>query len=569
MTEIHKKIEILSERIKNSSYLEDKLLSLEELNIIADTYPDLVAVSISDHIFSTFDDNTHFMEIYILKKGFTCEIGQELSEIFFKNHNTLSKIYDTLFMHLKNENFDYSDLIIELLLILFVHSLNLPNSIKILDYHSFINSLLVNQLKKTNLNINFYKIISKNNSIKNENFFLELQSIFLKNSNDYANLNNLLILLLENNYFIFVSLFLINNPSLSISLGFLNSFEIILNSLANGVNESIGTLIFLLKDNFMNQRLFLEHKIPRNILFLISDLFLENNFNFLPNYIKDNNYKGMYHTLLFNDSNIELVIDNLINHFHKKNDYFYLLVYLIFKKRNETSLLNKYKDDWLVLSFYSYFYSFTLNSKINIINSEKDILSLLIFKIKNESVIKNELIIYLYKEFTTSLIIKSLSLFYLMINNILVEKNEFVILFYLKESMNYICKIEYLPQEIISDLVILINNLISNLIFDKSHVLICINNIKEINQVNNINQSNETNQHKEYYEEINQINKINEKSNQNNEINEEINKKVENESNNSNFIKDLKSNLEDRTKKYKKIIDKFINKEEENDVHDL
>lgn len=566
MTDLHKKIEILSERTKNSSYLEDKLLSLEEINIIADTDPDLVAVCINDHILTNFSEDTHFMEINILKKGFSCELGKELSEIFFKNNKNLTQIYETLTVHLQNENLEYSELIIDLLLILFVHSLNLPSSITVTDHSLLLNSILVYNLKKTNLNTNFDKLIHKNAQIKKENIFFEINSVFLKKSNEFTNLINLLILLLENGYFNFVSLFLIDNPSLSISLVLSNAFEIILHSLeVNIENESLGTLVFLLKDNFMNQRLFLEHKVSKNILILLSDLFLENNFNLLPNYLSNNNCKGIYQSLLVNDSNMNLVIDNLINQSQKKDDYFYLLIGLIFKKKNEESLIKKYQNDLFVLSLYFYYTEKKIDHPKNILFNEKEILSLIIFKIKGIEIVKKESIIYLYRDFNTDFITKSFSLFYLLLIDNFTERNEFIIHFYLSQCRKFISSTNYLSEELIINLINDLHSLINRLEFNQSHLLTKIKKNKSISQ------------EKIIIEEKNKEEKVITEDNKNDLINKldmisvkevEVKNIKNDESINNTFLDEFKSNLGDKTKKYKEMINKFI-KKEENDIHDL
>ncbi|KCZ75926.1 hypothetical protein H311_03085, partial [Anncaliia algerae PRA109] len=252
---MHKKIEILSERIKNSSYLEDKLESLEELNIIADTYPDLVSVAINDYIIENFDEDTHLMEIDILSKGFTSSINKELSEMFFKNKNNLFKIYSALIKHLESENKIYAESIVYLLTILFCLSLDLPKGILIGNYTDLLNTFVISQLNKTNILLNFNKIVANEPIIKKENklTFKDLTH-FLKISYEFKEINNLLVMLLEAKQFNFVSIFL-KSGSLCTSLALLNAFEIIIDNLEKQIDESLGTLILLLNNNFMNQRL--------------------------------------------------------------------------------------------------------------------------------------------------------------------------------------------------------------------------------------------------------------------------------------------------------------------------
>ncbi|KCZ81834.1 hypothetical protein H312_00733 [Anncaliia algerae PRA339] len=558
---MHKKIEILSERIKNSSYLEDKLESLEELNIIADTHPDLVSVAINDYIIENFDENTHLMEIDILSKGFTSSINKELSEMFFKNKNNLFKIYSALIKHLESENKIYAESIVYLLTILFCLSLDLPKGILIGNYTDLLNTFVISQLNKTNIMLNFNKIVANEPIIKKENkITFKDFTHFLKISYEFKEINNLLVMLLEAKQFNFVSIFL-KSGSLCTSLALLNAFEIIINNLEKQIDESLGTLILLLNNNFMNQRLFLEHKVSKNVMLLVSNLFLENNFDLLQYYLKENDNQGIYKKLITDRTNVDLIFDKMLNNTFKKDSYFYLLVEEIFKikKQNSHPLALIYADDPLVISLYSYYTNQSMNYEFTNSLTERDILTLILLRISNKELYFMNEVIYLYKDPGSSSVLKGLSLYYLFLHNKFIEKNKPICLFYLVECRKYLCCIDYISQELITDLLTGLNELFINNIFIKDIINNTNNNIPLL--------SKET-------KEVTRENKIVDLKEDKIISNEEItlNDKLDNlnisNDSKSKLFNNIKSNLEDKTKKYKKLINNFIKKEEE-DIHDL
>ncbi|KCZ73863.1 hypothetical protein H311_05176, partial [Anncaliia algerae PRA109] len=120
-----------------------------------------------------------------------------------------------------------------------------------------------------------------------------------------------------------------------------------------------------------------------------------------------------------------------------------------------------------VISLYSYYTNQSMNYEFTNSITEQDILALILLRISNKELYFMNEIIYLYKDPGSSSVLKGLSLYYLLLHNKFIEKNKTICLFYLVECRKYLCCIDYISQELITDLLTALNELFINNIFIK------------------------------------------------------------------------------------------------------